>query len=111
MAMTEELKKQARLFVIKWLNEHPIDYEWRKEFNIPFGSPQHQSVDFIDQQIWYEERQLLKDLRENPDAEIDEDGRVIVSDDNEFGMSKEEIEKEFENMNISELNKKHGKRE
>lgn len=81
MPTTQELKDAARRFVVKWNVEHPVDYRWRKHFNIPFGSKEHLDADFIDQEIWYEEFQLIKELSETEDAKLDENGRVIIETD------------------------------
>lgn len=107
MPLTDEAKKRARIFALKWNVENPIDFIWRKEFSVPFGSEQHLLVDVIDQQIWYEEKQLLKELTDNPDAKFDSDGRVIIQDKDGFGMTQDEIDQEFEDMDIKELQKKY----
>ena len=78
MPLTDELQKQVRLFVLKWNSDNPVDGHWRRAFKVPFGSPQHLEVDFIDQQLWYEEAVMVRQLRENPEATIDEEGRVII---------------------------------
>lgn len=108
MPLSKELQKQARLFVLEWNRQHPIDSAWRKEFNVPFGSKAHLEVDFIDQQIWFEEAEIIRKLREHPDATIDQEGRVIIPQEHDFGMDQEDIEKEFEGMSIKELNDKYG---
>lgn len=110
MPLTEEAMRQARLFVLKWNADNPTDIYWRREFNVPFGSPQHLAVDFIDQQIWLEEKKIVEALSRNPDATIDKEGRVIITKDEDYGMTEEEIVEEFEKMDISELKQKYGKR-
>lgn len=110
MPLSEELKRQARLFIIKWDSENPTDNQWRRHFSIPFGSAEHLNVDVIDQQIWAEELQLLAALSANPNGNIDENGRVIVLEEKgEHGMSQKDIDDSFDNISIKELNEKHGR--
>lgn len=39
-------------FVLEWNNTFPLDYWWRKKYNIPFNSKKHREVSYID--IYYE---------------------------------------------------------
>ena len=41
-----------REFIISWNNLYPLDRWWRKKYNIPFNSPKHRAVSYID--IYYE---------------------------------------------------------
>ena len=108
MPLSEKAIKRARLFALKWNSQNPIDYAWRKTFNIPFGSESHLQVDFLDQQVWYEEDKLIKEIEENPDVQFDSEGRVIIPVGDGFGMTQAEIDNEFDDMDIDALNKKFG---
>jgi len=104
--MTDKAKELSRAFIAKWDLENPIDFCWRRHFNIPFGSREHLEADFIDQTIWYEEELLLKDIQDNPDAKIDKDGRVIleVGTGDGWGMTQNEVDKAFEELDIGNEN-------
>lgn len=41
-----------RDFLIKWNINYPLDYWWRKKYNIPFNSRKHREISYID--IFYE---------------------------------------------------------
>jgi len=65
MKLNPEFEKKSREYIQKWDLDHPIDYLWRKSFNIPFGSPEHMAASFVDQWIWYEEQQFVKEITAN----------------------------------------------
>lgn len=91
MELSPEHIKKIRDFITKWDSEHPIDFWYRRKFNIPFGSPEHLATTFIDQQIWHEEQELVKRITERP-----EDG--VIDSSNEVILSQEEIDEKFDNM-------------
>jgi len=70
----ESITKEAK----DWVLKHPIDYHWRKHFNIPFGSKKHLQATFLEQQLWFEEHKYVQELRDS--IEIDEDGNVSVKE-------------------------------
>jgi len=70
----EGIKEEA----IAWALKHPIDYHWRKHFNIPFGSKEHLNATFLEQQLWYEENKYVEELKDS--IEIDADGNVSVKE-------------------------------
>ncbi|MDA7514162.1 hypothetical protein N8508_00075 [bacterium] len=106
MPLSDRAKKQSRVFAIKWNSENPIDFLWRKAFSVAFGSKEHLEVDVIDQQIWFEESELIKELADNPNSTFDSEGRVIIHNEDGYGMSQDEIDKTFDDWDIGELNKK-----
>ena len=97
-----QLKKEIRGFVLHW-HDFPIDYWWRKRYNVPFGSEAHRSMNFIDMAIEFEECEiinshLIKINKEKIEREYDEQGGVYVSDD--------ELEQDYESLNLEQFDKK-----
>src|SRR3990167_3026250 len=107
MDFNEQTISKIRNFITDWDNSNPIDFWWRMKFNVPFGSKRHLEVDFIDQQISYEEEKLLKELSEKEEAtgivEYTEDGeRVMKSDDERVvKMTEKEITKWYDDIDLS----------
>lgn len=91
-------------FVVEWNNKYPLDYWWRKKFNVPFGSAQHREMSLVDMRIEYEEDQLVGKIRKKEEGEeteglFEEEGKTIIR------MSDKEIEKEFEDLDIDKFKK------
>lgn len=106
-----------RQFIIDWNVKYPIDYAWRKKYNIPFGSPEHLTMDFISMKFDLEEQNLWEEvLGDNPqefrevikDSDIDKCGEEITKDapdrDESRGMTKKEIDEAFDNINLDDYN-------
>ena len=121
MEFNEEFRKQIEESVIDWGARHPIDVLWRREFKIPFGSEQHLKTSFIDQLFWFEEKKMINKMiseeskkSNNVVEDSEENERVIESGEQDFKknsinvvqMTDEEIDEEFENINIKELMQK-----
>lgn len=95
--MSNNLQNNVRRFILDWNRKFPIDLWWRMKYNIPFGSPKHREISFIDQLIDYEESKMLE-ARKKP---IKEDDKEF---DEKFGISKEQLDEEFDNLNLDDLN-------
>lgn len=112
----ETLKPQRRTkdeiehFIFSW-HEFPLDYWWRKKYNIPFGSRQHREMNFIDMLVEYREDLLLKELSKK------EEEREEADFDRQFGLDKgsskevvhmtqEEIDEDYDNLDLSQFDKK-----
>lgn len=96
------IKDEIKRFIFNW-HEFPFDYWWRKRYNIPFGSPTHREMNFIDMNIEYQEELLLNDIMEQEDIEEDIDlginGKEIVK------LSKQEIDDDYDNLDLSNFDK------
>lgn len=98
--MTNKLNKtngEIDHFVLKW-DEFAIDYWWRKRYNIPFGSSQHREMSFIDMAVEYREQITFMRAtnEEEPPLITEEDSKVVR-------MTKEEIDEEYENLDLSKF--------
>ncbi len=93
------LKDQIKDFVIRWNNKFPLDSWYRRKYGIAFNSQKHREVSFLDMLVEYEEEQLFKRLLEERDSESNEDGVEVVK------MTKKELDKEFDDLDISQFNK------
>jgi hypothetical protein len=95
MMMKNKLRNEIHNFIINWNEKFPIDYWWRKKYNIPFGSIKHRNATFIDMFIDYEEDKLMNNLFNN-----------TKDIKNESELSNEEIDNLFDNLDISQFNSK-----
>ena len=80
---------------IDWWHEFPIDYWWRKKYNVPFGSKQHREMNFFDMLIeWREDLAMVKLNTEVEDDELDT---------NSLRMTQKEIDDEYDNLDLGEF--------
>lgn len=104
-------------FVREWNSKYPYDRWWRKKYNIPFGSKEHREANFIDMAIDFaEDMYYAKMKRIDVDEDIDEAEKqvdeLIESNTIKYNkeqptiikMDKSEIDKEFDEIDISEFN-------
>lgn len=99
--------QDIRLFILQWNKQYPIDFWWRKKYNVPFGSKKHLEMNHLDMLIDYEEEKLFEEIREQHkrQAEIKENeelGLKSLSKDI-VPMSSKEIDEEFENLDLSQF--------
>lgn len=99
-----------RNFILDWNVTNPVDHWWRAKYNIPFGSPSHLDMDMIDMRIDYEEEELLRKVLEEKERRQEHEENVALglthltgSDKEEIVMTPEEIEEEYENLDISQF--------
>lgn len=99
-------------FVINWNIRYPIDYWWRKKHGIIFGSRKHREASFFDMIFEFKEEKVMARLFE----EMNEDSEESIIDkevDKMFApqgkktvnMSKKEIDKEFDDLDLNDLSK------
>lgn len=89
-------EKELRQFIIDWNRLYPIDYVWRKKYNVAFNSPEHRSMSFIDMLIDFEEQEMIeKSIKKANNEEMDV---------NDVEMSVEEIDNEYDNLDLSKFN-------
>ena len=90
----QSLKKDIENFVFDW-NSFPLDYWWRKKYNVPFGSKKHREMSFIDMAIEWKEEKIMQNIF-NPK---EEDNYVET-----VKMTAEEIDEDYENLDLSQFN-------
>ncbi len=56
-----------RDYIINWNLRFPMDYRWRKKYNIPFNSVKHRESCFLDQLIDLEEDKFFQELLSEED--------------------------------------------
>ena len=102
---TKTLKREVEDFVFDW-NSFPIDYWWRKKYNIPFGSKKHREMSFIDMAIEWKEEHIMRSIFEKKDKDEDEEENKML-----LGTGKEvvkptakEIDEDYENLDLSQFN-------
>lgn len=102
-------------FVKDWNIKYPIDVWWRRKHKIPFNSDTHRKHSLIDMRIEYEEDVLYNEaikeeigrkVKEKEDAYIPGYGTIFKkknSNTESRKMSTQEIEKVFDNIDLSNI--------
>ena len=102
------LTKRLNSFIIEW-SRFSIDLWWRKRYNVPFGSPAHRAMNFIDMAIEYQEALLWNKAVHRPEDDTeDEEERFIdaqIADEEKktVNLTQEEIDEDYENLNLDEF--------
>lgn len=104
-----DLRQDVDNFVFDW-HKFPLDYWWRKKYNIPFGSQQHRDMNFIDMLIEYREDIVVNKYHsEYIRKQEEQDNRDLGLTDKEskvVHMSQQQIDDDYENLDLSQFNKK-----
>lgn len=97
-------KQEIRNSIVKWNNQYPLDYYWRKKYNIPFGSEEHKNITFLEQAIDYEEDVMIKEYEKSlkKDDQVS-DSMPLVEGKRIVTMSQTEIDDEFDNLDLSKF--------
>lgn len=105
------LRAEINVFIINWNKHWPIDYWWRKKYKIPFGSKQHREADFITMYLDYEEERMMKQFYEKQSSESTDKEFEEQFKESGVGkkMTQEEIDDDFENLDLSSYNTTKGK--
>lgn len=90
------VREEVDYFIFKW-HEFPIDYWWRKKYNVPFGSRRHREMSFIDMLIEWREDLIMN-------KSIEEEKQTV--DENVVQMTAEEIDDAYENLNLEDFDDK-----
>lgn len=97
------LTKRVDSFLNIW-HYFPIDYWWRKKYNVPFGSSQHREMNFIDMFIEYREELLINSSVNKID---DEENKTIgLTSESGVKVTQQEIDDDFENLDLEQFDKK-----
>lgn len=100
------IKDDVIHFIFRW-HEFPLDYWWRKRYNIPFGSRQHREMNFIDIYVEYQEGLLLKqtqDEYEQEQSDLEDEAIGLPSANKEIVKpTAQEIDDDYENLELSEF--------
>lgn len=104
-----------REFIIKWDNQYPIDYWFRKKYKIAFNSEAHRNMSFIDMRIEYEEEKLMEQsfkIEERKKEELQDyklTGKFLKKRNLNPSYSKSELDEAFDNIDIDSINRTNNK--
>ena len=94
--IVSQIRLDLRKFIIKWNNDYPIDFIWRKKYGVAFGSQEHRQMSFLDMLFDLEEEKMMNNYIskriENKENKLSKNN--ILSDD------------EFDNIDINQFNAK-----
>ena len=93
----------AERFLFNWYS-FPIDYWWRKKYNVPFGSRAHREMNFIDMVIEFEEDLQMMKANVKEDDTTDRDLGLDYKDENSVQLTQGEIDEDYENLELDEFN-------
>lgn len=97
-----KIRDEIRQQINSWNSKFPIDYWWRKKYNIPFGSQAHREANLIDMFYDYEEEKIMNKVIERISGEMKDE---IVADLNVGKkMSNKELDDAFDNLDINQFN-------
>lgn len=90
---------------MRWNEQFPIDYFWRKKYNIPFGSQEHKAANFILMALDLKEDKMFKEYLEKKERiESGEDEIFKTQNKNVVKMTQSDIDDEFDNLDINQFN-------
>jgi hypothetical protein len=96
-----KIRDEIRQQINNWNSKFPIDYWWRKKYNIPFGSSAHREANLIDMFYDYEEEKIMNKLIEKMSSEESEEKEADLNVGKK--MSKKELDDAFDNLDISQF--------
>lgn len=104
-----DARKEIDKFIFQW-HDFSLDYWWRKKYKIPFGSQAHREMNFIDMYVEYREEFLLKRAIDDYDKSVSdkEDEELGLNDGSKkkvVKMTKQEIDEDFDNLDLSQFDK------
>lgn len=67
--------------VIRWNNQFPVDYWWRKKHNIAFMSDKHRASNFWDQMFEFYEDTLINKSLDHQEYQINNNTYLKIKDD------------------------------
>jgi len=89
--MPNNLKRKIKNEIVRWNNQFPIDYWWRKKYNVSYGSKAHREMNFIDMLIDYEEDKMMRNLgSEKEEEEV-----------KGYTVPQKELDADFDDLDIS----------
>jgi len=68
--MENNLRSEIRNQINNWNRKFPIDYWWRRKYNIPFGSKLHREANLIQMFYDYEEEKIMNKVLDRISEEI-----------------------------------------
>lgn len=96
-------------FITDW-SRFMLDLWWRRKYKVPFGSPAHRAMNFIDMAIEYQEELLWNKAVNTPREEVDEEEEYInsqIQDDTEnVKLTQEQIDEDYENLDLEQFDEK-----
>ena len=101
------LKGEIDNFIFDW-SLFPLDYWWRKKYNVPFGSQRHREMNFIDMAIEWNENAFMKKVFEEKDEDdIYENEKLLLGTGQEIVKpTEQEIDEDYENLDLEQFNTK-----
>jgi len=95
-------------WIFRW-HDFPFDFWWRKKYHIPFGSSAHREMSFIDMYIEWREDLIINRSLEQQEGWTEEDDEALglkpQNPSNVVKMSQQEIEKDYEDLDLESFNK------
>lgn len=94
-------------FMKWWIMVFPLDYWWRKKYNVAFGSDVHRNMSIEDIICDYEEAELLKEIEKDLKKEKDRMNRYLETPRELLlldGVEVEYTDEEFLKIDLDSMN-------
>lgn len=92
-----------RNFVIWWNYQYPVDYWWRKKYNIPIGSKKHLDQCIIDMKMEWEEDMLYKELKKINEKNDDDIENSWLKNTPDVKLSQKQVDDLFDTIDLNDL--------
>lgn len=99
------LKNEIDNFIFDW-SLFPLDYWWRKKYNIPFGSQRHREMNFIDMAIEWNENAFMKKVFEKNEENNIYENEMLGTGKEIVNLTEQEIDEDYENLDLEQFNTK-----
>lgn len=93
-------RETIREFIVKWNNNYPIDFLWRKKYGVAFGSPEHRQMSFLDMVIDYEEDKMFTKILSKHAPKED----TVEDSTGGQRMTQKEVDETFDNIDLEQFN-------
>ncbi len=106
MSQKDDRESPFDRLIVRWNNDFPIDYIWRKKYNIAFRSKEHLDISHLNMFLDLREEKLFKmavrHKAEQQDREENEELGLALGTEKNVRLSKQEIDDEFDSLNLED---------
>lgn len=99
----QEKENLFKRIINEWNIKFPYDYLWRKKYNVPFNSEVHRNMDFFDIKYDILEDKYIRNLPKRLEKQKQLQNSEQLLKVREHHLSKEELEKEFDELDLSQF--------
>ncbi len=96
--------------ILHWNARYPLDFWWRRKYNVPYGSEKHRAMTHFDMMFDYlETREVERWKKQRRDNDLQLDvaslGQDVIPGKEVVKLSKKDIDQEFDTLDLSQFAK------